>query len=51
MAVCTVSIHVFGDVPSSPLVGVMQLVYCRYVAPFIAKIEWVLFFKILYAHY
>lgn len=24
MAMCTVSIHIFGDVPSSPLVGVLQ---------------------------
>jgi len=25
MAISTVSIHVFGDVPSSPLVGVLQV--------------------------
>ena len=25
MAMSTVSIHIFGDVPSSPLVGVLQV--------------------------
>jgi MFS transporter, Spinster family, sphingosine-1-phosphate transporter len=28
MAMSTVSIHIFGDMPSSPLVGLLQVLIC-----------------------
>ncbi|MBA0772155.1 hypothetical protein Gotri_007576 [Gossypium trilobum] len=31
MAISTVSIHIFGDVPSSPLMGVLQLLFLKYI--------------------
>ncbi|RWW04491.1 hypothetical protein BHE74_00027691 [Ensete ventricosum] len=33
MAMSTVSIHIFGDVPSSPLVGVLQVCFLYQAVP------------------